>query len=251
MAKGAGSDIYARYIAPPAEPTPIIVTVTQTPEPTETPWVYQEPEDLRLFRTGGHYLGEPFVFSRDNVSMGKDLTFKLAVYDAVFKDSYEWNSRSWGQTTWFTQHPLDGQKYLFIFVRLEGIGDKVEDDARMWAFDSQDFYVQYGMEFIKPDSEHVPCTVIRDFENTHTVNDDVIVSDFGYTYTHLSNIQNDTYSEAEPNECQPTGYLQMGKSNAIDGYIQYQVPESARMEDLKIVAGLSGFGQAYWELKRR
>ena len=232
------------------EPLPV---PTPTPEPTPTiePTISQpevhvetEPPEKWIARTGGRYLGEPFVWQRENVSMGKDLKFEFKVYDLEFLDSYQWNSRSWGQTIWFTQFPSDGYKYAFVFARMEVVMETPEDDPGTWGpVQPENVYLQYNDTMkIERDTAHRECIVIKEMMYRYTLNDDARVSDYGRLFVPTTTI----YDWDE--ECQQVGYIRGGASNAWDGYLIYQVPENATGADLRVLVGMGSFGTPYWIL---
>lgn len=226
---------------PTAEPTP-----APTPTPRPTIHVETEPPEQWIKRTGGLYLNESFVWQRENVSMGKDLKFDFKIYDIEFLKSYQWNSRSWGPFLWFSQSPSSGFKYAFVFARLEMVMETQEDDPRMWGIQPEDIYLQYKDNMlIERDTSHRECIVIKEMMYRYTLNDDARVSDYGRLFQPTTTI----YDWDE--ECQVLGYLKGGRSNAWDGYLIYQVPESATEGDLRALVAMGSFGSPYWILTKR
>jgi hypothetical protein len=43
------------------------------------------------------------------------------------------------------------------------------------------------------------------------------------------------------------GWLRMGKGNAVDGYVLFEVPKETMEEDLLLTGSFSRFGTAYWK----
>ena len=78
----AAKNLEAR-ILPTEEPieAPITPSAIAIATPTAPSAAYNEPEDLRMYRTGGRYLGEYFEVKRDNVTMQKDMDLRIKVYD--------------------------------------------------------------------------------------------------------------------------------------------------------------------------
>jgi hypothetical protein len=230
-------------IAPTPEPTPII-TVKIEPTPVQ---IYHEPYDLTLYRTNGRYIGDYFKFHRENVSGEKDLTVNTTVYRLDLRKIYFYNARGIGTIAYLPQIASTGWKYAFVFVRMEMEGVNQIDDPRMWGIDSGNFLIQYSKNnntyVLSETTDHQKCIPIREYENTGNINDDYRVTDYGKFYKHQNAI-----GVTEDQQCLDYGFLRMGKSNAWDGYIIYQVPDDAQPEDLKLLANMASFGQPYWNL---
>lgn len=217
------------------------MTEIPTPEPTPTPppviempISHAEPEGLYMARTNGHYLGNYFEWLRYNVTFEKDLHVKTMVYDYRFLDTLtEW-WYEWGR--YFTIYPEAGKKFLIIFPYMEMVGPNQTWDPRMYGMNQDHWFIQYGGELIRPDSNYELCTRIQELENTFEYNDAVRVQSFGYDW------------QGGRESCYNQHWLRWGKSNAWDGYIVYQVPVDAKPEDLKVVGNFESFGTAWWKL---
>ena len=244
LAASTGCVTFAKTIVAGPVPVPTqdhltepIVWKEVNPEPVAYIENYREPENLFMYRTGGRYLGEAYHWHRENCSGLKDMDVNVTVYGYRILPGYQWWSVSWGR--YFYQAAWHGQKYLFVFVRMEMVGDSNDKDPRMYGMGQDHFYAQYGNDTYQPDRDHELGVRIRQLENTATMNDDVFVYDYGYQRAY-------TYNGTE--FAQDLGYLRMGKSNAWDGYIIYSVPVEAAIEDLYILGRFDGFGSAWWKL---
>jgi len=231
-------------INPDAAPTTApLPTDVQDPTSVKVPIssaAYNEPEDLRMYRTGGRYLGEYFEVKRDNVTMQKDMDLRIKVYAYKVLYRYTWWSDSWGR--YFAQVPETGKKFLVVQVYEEAVGIDSEADGRPWGIDATNFYVQVDGDLISPDTETLPCTRIRELENTWDSQHITGIGYFGYDRR---------YAGTQGYVCDQRGYLHLGASNAWDGYIVYQIPADEEIEDLYVVGGFSGLGRAYWKLTER
>ena len=69
----------------------------------------------------------------------------------------------------------------------------------------------------------------------------VIAPPCGYDYIRTGN-----NPETAGYVAQPSGWLKPGKSNAMDGYIMFEVPSDAQESDLLLIGNFAGFGNAYW-----
>ncbi|MGA2122163.1 MAG: zinc ribbon domain-containing protein [Methanoregula sp.] len=197
----------------------VIVNVTQPPvTPTVIPTTPETKEEY-MHRTGGMYLGQGFIINRQNVSGYKDLKVNVSVYRYRFFDGFnESGDAASGTTVYIPRVPDPGEKFLFVFVRMEMPGTDETNDPRMWGFSSSLFAIQYNGSLISEYSKHVKCEPIKEMENTWTQNGDISISDYGYT--RVESIAHPTSG----NGCSYNSYLRFGKSNAWDGYIIYQVP---------------------------
>jgi hypothetical protein len=215
-------------------------------EPTPAP-VLVEPYHVTVKRTGGKYIGDPYYIRRDNVSGYKDLRVDLTVYDLWLTKAYTWHNRHMGTLAYYPEIAPHGWQYAFVFVRLEMQGEGQNFDPRMWGFDSGNFRLQYdapdGVFILDESPGHQKCVAIKELEDMGTMNDDTRITDYGYTYQYQFNAADDT-------QCMPDGFLKMGKSNAWDGYIIYEVPVNATPDRLKLLSSLGGFGNPYWVLEK-
>lgn len=223
---------------PTPAPTP---TPTLTPAPTPTPIiqqpaVYVEPYDMWKYRTNGHNLSEWFTWRRDDVSGLKDLVMQVTIYRAVFIPNYRYWSVSWGQYFWQAAPP--GKKYLVIFPCMYMAGNDPSYDPRMYGMGQDHFYIQYHDQVLTPDPDYVPPNRIKEFEEYWDLSGTVRVVPYGF------------YRDNRGGEetARDLGYFYMGRSNAWDGYILYQVPREARMEEFKVLGRFDGFGYAWWQL---
>lgn len=221
---------------PSVQPGP--VEEIEIPEPvlTTVP-LYQEPEELRMYRTNGKWLGEYFSWLRYNVSMQKDLRVRTRVYDfQILYALTEW-SYKWGR--YFTVYPEAGKKYLIIMPSMEMVGDSPEWDPRMWGMGQDHWYIQDKGALISPDPAYVPCTRIRELEETWDATNSTRIQSYGYDW------------QGGNETCNDLSWLRMGYSNQWSGFIVYQVPMDAWPKDLIVIGQFDGFGQAWWKLQER
>ncbi len=225
----------------PATPVPVI---TPEPEKTVEPVRYIEPVELRKYRWGEKQLGEYYTWHRENVSGQKDMTVRVTVYASKFLSRYQWWSDSNGRYYW--QFPAEGKKFLFIFARLEMVGEDNSQDPRYYVGDPWErFRVQYNGTVIDHDTDHALGVRVRELEETFTQNDDARVKPFGYSIEWRR--KESSNLSAGWNAISPL-WLRMGKSNAWDGYILYQVPKNTTMAELVVLSQWDGFGTPYWQL---
>jgi hypothetical protein len=125
------------------------------------------------------------------------------------------------------------------------IGDDPSFDPRMWAFDEGDFRLQTESAIYPVDPSHVPVNNILELENYHDLYDVYITPPFGWDLIFTGHAP-----ESGGWEAMRRGWLRMGKSNALDGYLIFQVPEKTYEKDMLLLGSFSTFGGAYWRFSR-
>ncbi len=233
--------------ATPVPTTPVPVITLESAKTIE-PVQYIEPVELQKYRWGEKQLGEYYVWHRENVSGQKDMTVRVTVYAYKFLNRYQWWSDSNGRYYW--QFPEDGKKYLFIFAYLEMVGEDDSQDPRYFVGEPwQRFLVQIGNGTIAPDNlTYVKSIRIHELEETFTRNDDARVKPFGYAWEWRR--QTGTNQSAGWQAISPL-WLRMGKSNAWDGYILFEVPKTTAAQELKVLSQWDTFGNPYWQLTEK
>lgn len=232
----------------PATKVTEIPTITPIPTREEDlfePVVYIEPVDLQLYRVGKKDLGEYYTWHRDNVSGQKDMTVSVTVYAYRFFSRYEWWSPQNGRYYW--QFPAAGKKYLVVFAQIYMHGNDPSQDPRYYVGDEpwDRWKIQYNQTLIDADETYVKSIRIAELEETFTLNDDDRVKPWGYFWHNYG------YSSNEDRRgvvAEPYTWLRMGRSNAIDGYIIFEVPDNALPEDLKVLSQWDTFGHPWWQL---
>jgi hypothetical protein len=197
--------------------TPTTVATTTPPTPTPEPY----PDALKLKQ----------VFS---FSSGKTAS-EGTVYRYWMNDTYQlFDPR---ETRYVTKYPSPGNKYLVIFINIVDKGT-----ARQIPPKASNIAVRYngGVYYIDP--THIlpktlknidaPPEIIRigEIEFFHTLNGDKYVEDFGYR---------DGYERA---------FIDPGVSNALDGYIVYEVPTSLTPDATYVEIGFNPQEGAIWRL---
>ena len=216
---------------PNPEPTPIPITEFNV----SIPIVYVEGQDDFMFRTNGYWLGDWVQYKRDNVEGLKDIDLRATVYRALFLPNYRYWSVSWGEYQW--QIPNPGMKYLAVFAHIRMEGTTQESDPRMWGPGQDHFRIQIGNETYEPDTNHVIGYRIKELEEQFDLLKVNRIFDYGY-YRYFSRDGTEMAGEL--------GYIRMGRSNAWDGYLLFEVPREARMEDIRILEQIDGLGSVWW-----
>jgi hypothetical protein len=214
---------YQPAVPPTTVPTPSVPVIITTSVPTTivpTPTPNPFPNALSLktwfpFETGTKWASE------------------ATVYRAWINNSYRWYNPNDNQ--YETKVAPEGKKYLIVFATMVNRGSE-----RLLLPSSNNIYVWYNNAIISPDRNHalptrisdLPPKVIRigEIEFSKKLFGTEYVEDFGYSYG------------------QKIGYLNPEVSNAIDGYIIYEVPQSLTPEKTYVEISFNNQDRGVWRL---
>lgn len=219
------------------EITPIIIEKIITITPTPDNGIYYASEQ----QNGTRKLGRYFNYHRDNATGYKDLDFYVTCYGYKILESYHfWNLYDNKYYEVIPKEP--NHKFLFVFIQY--YTDVVSgDDVRNWLPDEYRFTVAYNNTAYTPIAFNQEVR-IQELENTYTKNDDSRIQYYGQWVR-----QPLWGEEAGKPTSQPHLISYGGKSNAIDGYIVYEIPNEAEPKDLSVYGSFFSFGYAEWLLK--
>jgi hypothetical protein len=192
-------------------------TIAATPELTSTPDPFP----------GAFRMGERMPFGSGEVAS------EGTVYRYWINDTYQWHNDM--DNKYYPQKPGPGNKYLFIFVHMVNHGT-----TRVWLPHAGTIRVYYDGNMYSQDQNHYKPDKTGDLKATaievgevqyyHKLNGDEYVEDFGYSHgTEL-------------------GYIYPGRSNAVDGYIIYEVPQSLTPDKTYVAISFNGQDQGIWKL---
>lgn len=195
----------------PVQPQATITTPAPKPDPF--------PDALKL--------KERFSFGTGSVAS------EATVYRFWMNDTYEWHNDK--DNRYYVEKPRAGNKFLFVFVQLQNKGD-----YRVWFPSSGKITVYYNGATYTEDTSHYKPDKGADEEATpievkevmyyHKLNGDEYVEDFGFSHgTELA-------------------YLYPGASNAVDGYVVYQVPHSLVPEETYVLIPFNAKDSGVWKL---
>ena len=150
-------------------------------------------------------LKDGFPFGEGNVAS------EGTVYRIWVNDTYSWHNDK--DNNYYVQQPKAGTKFLFVFVNLFNKGD-----TRVWPPTSGGINVLYQGNVYSPDPSHYlpDKSSNRDATPVEVKEVQYFSKFFGSEY-----VEDFGYSHGTQ-----TSYLYPGKSNAIDGYLIYQVPDT-------------------------
>jgi len=214
---------YQPAVPPTTVPTPSAPVIITTPVPTTivptpTPNPFPDAFSLKTWL--------PFETGTKRAS-------EATVYRVWINNSYRWYNPNDNQ--YETKVAPEGKKYLIVFATMVNRGSE-----RVLLPSPNNIYVWYNSASISPDRNHAlptkisdsPPKVIRigEIEFSKKLFGTEYVEDFGYSYG------------------QKIGYLNPGVSNAVDGYIVYEVPASLTPDQAYVGIVLPGTDKAVWKL---
>ena len=217
-------------------PTPIIEYVYITPTPDNG--IYYASE----YQSGVRKLQRPFSFYREKALGEKDLSVHITVYDYKTFSKYHWfNPSDYLYYTKFPQSP--NNKFLFVFINTY-LDDIIGDDTRFWIPSEKSFAVQVSDRVYSPISFEKQLR-IKELEETFNLNDN---NRIGYYNSYLiySPTRNDSNTAGETTN--NIDVLKGGKSNAIDGYLVFEIPKGAQEKDISVLGNFYTFGSSQWRL---
>ena len=205
-------------------PTQVPVTTASLPIPATTP---VSPAATYDPFPGALHLKDTFAFGSGSVAS------EASVYRIWINDTYEWHNDK--DNHYYVQNPSPGNKFLFVFVDLQNIGD-----TRVWFPPASSARVWYHGVTYSQDSNHYKPDKVADQKATPIEVKEVM---------YFPDLNGDEYAQdygfSHGNEL---GYLYPGASNAIDGYIIYQVPQSLTPEETYVTIPFNGKDTGIWRL---
>jgi hypothetical protein len=155
------------------------------------------------------------------------------VYRIWINDTYRWFSP--GDSQYYTKIAPTGKKYLIVFILMVNKGT---DRAPLPQ--QNNIYVQYDNAIIPSDPSHIlpsknpdslPKVVrIGEIEFSKKRFNSEYIEDFGYSHG------------------MKLGYINPGESNAVEGYIIYEVPASVQPENSYLSIAMPESDTATWKL---
>ena len=200
---------------PTSEPIPVPVTTLLTPAISQ----YPDALALKMFF--------PFVSDTTRKS-------EVTVYRIWINNTYRWFNPA--DNAYEIRVAPPDKKYLFIFVTVVNRGSE-----RNPLPSQNNIYVEYNNAMISPDPTHDLPTkntdsspkVIRVAEiefSKKLIGNSEYVEDFGYSHGLK------------------LGFVNPGESNAVDGYIIYEVPEELTPDKAYVRIVSPGTNEAIWKL---
>ncbi|MFA4859433.1 zinc-ribbon domain-containing protein [Methanoregula sp.] len=207
----------------PETPAPAVTTmIPDTPAPvltTRTPRPDPYPGALRI--------KDSFPFGSGEVAS------QGTVYRVWMNSTYHWHNDM--DNRYYTQKPHAGNKYLIIFVNVYNNGT-----TRVWPPAAGTIKVHYEGTGYSMDSTHYLPNKAYDRKATP-----IEVQEIQYYPKLFGSEYVEDYGYSHGDQ---TAYLYPGKSNAIDGYIIYEVPESLTLDRAYARIAFNGADVGVWKL---
>ena len=206
-------------IVPSVQPSGTVTSVTSSPQ--------AEPADARL--RNPLLLKEGYLFGN-----GTKWISEAKVNRFWMNDSYRWYNPE--ELQYRYQKGPGGKKYLFVFLSFVNYGTQraplpppgniyiIHDNTMLTP------YVLHPLPMKNPDSTPRVAR-IAEIEYSHKVYSSELVEDYGYSHG------------------QKLDYIAPGESNAVEGYIIYEVPASLTPEKTYVLIVLPDRNQAVWILR--
>lgn len=196
------------------------------------------------YQNGTRLLKRPFSFIRYNALMKQDMKVTTIVYDYRLFEKMHWFNPS--DYKYYEAVPLrENSQFCIIFVHVF-MDDIIGDDTRMWAFNRSFFGVSDSENNVYYHEDYPYQLRFAELENIPNFNNDGYVQAFK---------QKRSYSDSEDGRktageiSDEIYYLRGGRSNAIDGYLIFEVPKGVSPEKLTVLGNFYSFGFSQWRLK--
>jgi hypothetical protein len=218
----SGSGRNSEGVDSPARTPSSATTIPVTPElttPTPTPTPDPFPNALRL---------------KEALPFGEG-TFESegTVYRFWMNNTYHWHNDM--DNKYYVQKPRSGNKYLFVFVNVFNKGE-----TRIWPPASGNIRVYFEKKYYDQDPTHYLPDKSSDRKATAI---EVMEVQFFPKYFGTEYVEDYGYSHGSQ-----LAYLYPGKSNAIDGYLVYEVPASLSPEKAYVEIVFNGKTTGVWKL---
>lgn len=214
---------------------------------TKTIFVTPTPDGHTYFaseyQNGTRLLQRPFSFIRYNALGKQDMKVTVIVYDYAQFEKLHWFNPSLYQYFELTPSSPD-KKFLLIFAYVM-MDDEGGDDTRMYMFNRSAFAVYDGITTYR--NIVYPYQLrYKELENTVTFDKTVKVQAFKQIRMYSSGVE---YRNVAGEYSDEIYYLRGGASNAIDGYLMFEIPKETNVENIRVLGQFYVFGNSQWVLK--
>ena len=243
LAFGANQFLFPAKKVIPVNNTTNIQYVTVTKEIFVTP----VPDGHRYFaneyQSGIRQLQRPFSWIRNDVVGKQDMKVTTIVYNYMTFDKLHWFNPT--DYKYYEQIPVNpNNKFLIVFV-YTFMDDIIGDDTRMWLINRSMIGVQYNNRMYTP-LEYPYQIRYKELEESFTFDNTLRVQAF----KQMRLYNEEEYAIKTAGETsEEIYYLRGGKSNAIDGYLIFEIPKNADMKNTIVRINFYEFGSSAWRLE--
>jgi hypothetical protein len=217
-------------VKPTAVPTTKIPVVTTTiPTPTATTAIPAPVTPTRDTRyPDALALKSSFTFGNET-----KWTSEATVTRIWINDTYRWYSPA--ELQYVTRVAPAGKTYLFVFLSMVNRGTgraPLPPQGNVYVISGSDLISPYALHPLpKNDPDATPRLArIAEIEYSRKVYSSEMVEDYGYSHG------------------QKLAYINPGESNAVEGYIIYEVPASIKPENTFVMINLPDQNKPVWVL---
>lgn len=212
------------------------ITVFVTPTPDGHTYYASE------YQNGTRLLQRPYSWIRYNALGKQDMKVTTIIYDyKIFNKLHGFDPTTYKYDEIL---PDEGKKFLLIFAYVF-MDDRIGDDTRMWMF-NRSFFAVYDGNTTYRQTEYNYQLRFRELENTFTFDKSMGVQNFKSFWAYSSSSEYQTTAGEFNDEIY---YLRGGKSNAVDGFLIYEIDNDKNPEDLIVLGQFYAFGYSNWILK--
>jgi hypothetical protein len=214
-------------------PSPVVPVITTTPQttvmttaPTPPPTPTRDPRYLDALP-----LKSAFTFGN-----GTKWTSEASITRIWVNDTYRWYNPA--ELQYDTRIAPQGKTYLFVFIAMVNHGTDrapLPPYGNIFVVSGNDLIPPYALHPLPKDTrDSVDSTPriarIAEIEYSRKVYSSELVEDYGYSHG------------------QKLAYINPGESNAVEGYIIYEVPASMKPESTFVTMSLPDQGKPVWVL---
>jgi hypothetical protein len=239
---------YQTLEKPAINKTANITRITTAPTP-EIQYIYVTPTPDNGIYYAGEYtdgtrkLGRLFSWWQKDVDGLNDMIGHVKVYDyRIFNSVHIFDPTEY---SYYEKFPTPGTKYLFIFVQIYLDDFKGSTVSKLWTPGEQHYFVTANGITYTPITWDKQVR-IKEFEETANANDDFRMGYYGVFNAYSRSKE---YVATAGEYAEPLYYIKPGKSNAIDGYIVYEIDQNITAQDILVTSNMFAFGNPSWVLK--
>lgn len=198
-----------------ATATPSVPATTTVPTPTPEPF----PDAFSL--------KEWYNFNEEKYAS------QATIYRYWINETYKWHNDK--DNKWYIQRPKAGSKYLLVFANIVNRGTTAypyPKSNRIFVHYAGSVYTVDTSHYIpdKADNRKATPVEIGEIQQQSDFFNSEFVEDYGYSHGTISD------------------FVYPGQSNAIDGYIIYEVPASLTPDKTHVEIVFDGEDRAVWKL---
>jgi hypothetical protein len=213
------------------------VTIEVTPTPDGETYFASEYQD------GIRKLGRYYSWFQKDVEGLHDISGHVKVYGwRQFDTLHIFNAPDY---KYYEIMPnRDNATFFIVFVKIY-LDDVIGDDVPMWLPRENQYWLLSGGKTYQP-MEWDKQLRIKEIEDTPI---DDLSSNIEYYGVINTYSRDKKYRDTAGEYAQPVYYVRGGESNAIDGYIIYEIDKGANPEDNIITSAVYSFGSPSWSMR--